>query len=226
MWRSRRLRPALFVLVAVCAVGGLAYAVEGGGGERVAAGAASEGTPELPVTTAPNPLQTLPAVEPAPTPEERAAHEAREQACQNSTDPKCGEFRWRDGRPGPNLPLTVKVSVAPPGVVKVGQQVVFVVDVEDPDAKIENCNFFVSYGDGNPDGGGGCERHMTCWAHGPWDVPPQTRGVERKEYSYAYTKPGVYTARFAFSSHTEGMCVDFDPYASKGKASVVVTVVE
>ena len=80
---------------------------------------------------------------------------------------------------------------------------------------------------------GSCPR-----AYGPWNPPVAKRGVASATLRHTYREAGTFEATFTFYSHSyrdgdhpwpnrppgdeEGRCVD--PYASSGKADVVVRV--
>ncbi len=137
-------------------------------------------------------------------------------ACRNSHDPACGPLVW-DPPPGPNQPLTVKVTVTPE-VPKAGEIVTFHVVVDDPDGGIlQGYQDTVDYGDGSPFLGAG--GHLDCFpGYGPWDSA--ARPVhEELVFKHVYEHAGTYPATFKFTTY--GNCA-YGP--SHGKATPTITV--
>jgi hypothetical protein len=115
-----------------------------------------------------------------------------------------------------NAPLTVEVCVEPT-VAKVGQEVVFTLVAQDPDAPIQED------GCGGPTATFGDEEHAVtsqcmpmCAA--PRTKPAKTPGKHSVTYRHVYERPGTFTARFAVQSQ---VC---NPYGSRGEATVSLRV--
>ncbi len=140
--------------------------------------------------------------------------------CRNSTEPRCGPFRW-DPRPRPDQALVVN-GVAVPPVARVGEPVTFQLVASDPDGQIlRGSNRLERYGDGT-----GREWPVVlpgCVArYGPWDPPAPAADRFETTAAHAYATPGTYTATFGFNVDAEGCG---DPYLSTGQVEVRVQVV-
>ncbi len=173
--------------------------------------AGSQPRPTAPlVTSSPNLPATTPSTRPA------AATTTTTRMCRNSSDPACGPRVW-DPLPGPNQPLTVKVTVTPEAP-RAGETVTFRVVVDDPDGgTLQGYQDTVDYGDGTPFSGVG--GHIDCVpGYGPWDsasVPVH----EEITFRHVYANAGTYTAAFKFTTY--GNCA-YGP--SQGMATPTVTV--
>ena len=138
--------------------------------------------------------------------------------CRNSTDPRCGPFRW-DPAPGPNQPLTIQVTFSPSQPVA-GQPVTFHITASDPDAYIGHHG--VDFGDA-----------MTamlapaayCDArYGPWTPPAPHPDRETFDEQHVYSAPGTYTmTAVAWSENYILGCTD-GPYDSTAHSAVEVVV--
>lgn len=227
--RARR-RAAIIglVVVLIASAATAAAAVTSRSGSRHVAAGKSTSTTEstLPETTTTLPPDTTTTAVPATTAPTAPATTAPAAAatttslpCRNSTDPRCGPFRW-DPAPGANSALTVSVvSVTQDN----SQTVTFVLDVADPDASPiivgeQTCN--------PPDFGdvGKSRCSPTCAApgYGPWTPPARQRGTRRVTYTHHYDSPGSYTAHFWFGS--AGFPCPPNPYASFADTAVPVSV--
>lgn len=142
--------------------------------------------------------------------------------CRNSTDPRCGDFRW-DPLPN-NQPLTVNVSFSP-AAPKAGDSVTFTVEVSDPDHAVTSNCAVVEYGDGYSEPPAPCPVPTCGPAHGPWDPPAAQPGTQRFTYSHIYAAAGSYTARFVFHTDKDTRCPQPDPYGNTQAADKGVVVV-
>ena len=137
--------------------------------------------------------------------------------CRNSQNPACGPLVW-DPPPGPNQPLTIKVTVTPEAP-RAGDVVTFHVVVDDPDGgNLQGYGDTIDYGDGTPYLG--VIGHLDCFPvkYGPWDSA--ARPVhEELSFAHVYEHAGTYTATFKFAAH--GNCA-YGP--SQGTATPVLTV--
>ena len=147
--------------------------------------------------------------------------------CRNSTDSRCGPFRW-DPEPT-NSPLTVRVSKLTEDAVA-GQPVKFKVVVDDLDWKIDSGCY--GFEDGyNP--GLHCMNSLPACpaepkAYGPWTPPEKTPDHVEMTPSFTYDEPGTYTVSYTFRTVWSG-CQPWiratpDPYANAGTGSVTFTV--
>ena len=141
--------------------------------------------------------------------------------CRNSSDPRCGTFRW-DPAPGANSPLSINVSFAPQDPHP-GDTVTFTVHVVDPDASPiiagdQTCNP-PGFGDA---GTARCTPSCAPPGYGPWTPPARQRGERTITYTHAYDSAGTYTAHFWFASY-QTPCPK-SPYASAADSSINVTV--
>lgn len=144
--------------------------------------------------------------------------------CRNSTDPKCGPFRF-DPQPAADRPMTVEVTVEPATPVA-GQPMVFHLTLTDPDGVSYNGTTF-NYGNG---GVAGSTPHP-CAKYGPWDPPaPDPSSATRAvDIGHTYFEAGTYTATFLFDAGpfdcTDSVTGRGDrPYASSATGTVTVTV--
>ena len=175
-------------------------------------------------TTSPRPLVTATTV-PADSTTTTTTSDAAPE-CRNSTDPRCGPFRWE---PEPTKhPLTVDVSVLTADPVA-GKPVQFKVIVDEKDTTIAgNCYGY---------SGTGIEGRPTCMptypacvdqstAYGPWAPPEQMPDRYEMTQSFTYDKAGTYTLSFTFNTGWPG-CFPWsprDPYANSGTGTVTFTV--
>jgi hypothetical protein len=167
-----------------------------------------------PVTAAP--ATTTPVAAPATT---------SSLPCRNSSDPRCGTFRW-DPPPGANAPLNVSISYTPQNPQS-GQEVIFTVHVVDPDASPiiageQTCNP-PGYGDV---GTSRCTPSCAQPGYGPWTPPARQQGTGTFTYKHTYsntaTQDQTFTAHFWFASFATP-CPK-NPYASAADSTIQVTV--
>jgi hypothetical protein len=143
--------------------------------------------------------------------------------CRNSTDPRCGEFRW-DPDPGPNAPLTVQVTFAPSNP-KAGETVEIRVVTDDPDApRLSGWGCGPSFGDGP---GPACVTGLCAsdgQPYGPWTPPARAALHHEETLSHVYADAGTFT----FTVHrvsSEGDCKwPPNPYGSGGQGTATITV--
>jgi hypothetical protein len=144
--------------------------------------------------------------------------------CRNSTDAKCGPFRF-DPQPEADRPMTVKVSVEPVAPFA-GQPMAFHITLTDPDGVSYDGTTF-NFGNS----GIGGSNPGTCAKFGPWD-PPATdpaSATTTLEVGHTYFEAGTYTATFLFDAGPFD-CVDSvtgrgdRPYASSATGTVTVVV--
>jgi hypothetical protein len=154
--------------------------------------------------------------------------------CRNSTDPRCGPFRW-DPDPGPNQPMTVSVRFTP-SHPHVGEPVTFFVTADDPDG---GWYWGVSQDFGDPKGAVAIDgssfdpenqpNYCADAKYGPWTPPPKQRQTStlgnppERGVSHTYAAPGTYTVRFAFRTDSTA-CGLHEPYGSFGEESLQVVV--
>lgn len=146
--------------------------------------------------------------------------------CRNSTDPRCGPFRW-DGTPvNQGLTLDIRWSPANP---EIGQPVTFTLTMSDPDAPADGFSQSFGFGDGGalvaddfPD---------ECDRYGLWSLPEPKPGRWVDTYTHTYSRTGTFEAWFTRTSRTPGLpgCVDSerdlgDPWASSATIKVSITV--
>jgi hypothetical protein len=235
----RRSIAILAVVAAVTAVTGVAAAASAGGG-RPSVGGAADVPATFPPTTAttlvdaPPPLSTpeSPSTSTSTTPTP-APTTTTTVSCRNSTDPRCGAFRW-DPDPGPNAPFDVSVSFTP-AHPHVGEQVTFFVRAVDPDAKWV---WGVARDFGDPGGAVAIDGssmiadaypdYCAPAKYGPWTPPPrrssdETFGYPERGVTHTYTAPGTYKARWSLRSDSTA-CGLHEPYGSFGSESVTVDV--
>jgi hypothetical protein len=163
--------------------------------------------------------------------------------CRNSTDPRCGPFRW-DPEPGPNAPLTVTITFTPERP-KAYDEVRFFVTASDPDARITSniCNRFGDETSPGPDGWGTCisavsfgpdgppppSPYCAPEKYGPWSPPPPEGGSTAlgnppsEGVPHTFTAAGTYRVGWRFTSASE-WCGPNEPYASTGEGFVHVVV--
>ena len=227
--KSRR-RVAIIGAVAVLVGSGMAAALSltSSSSHDVVAGPATTLAP----TTAPTFDETTVASETtttgaptttvvAPATTVAAAVTTTSLACRNSSDPKCGAFRW-DPAPGANQPISISVTFTPQDPHP-GDVVTFTAHVVDPDASPiiaghETCNP-PGYGDV---GTSRCTPSCAPPGYGPWTTPPRQRGERTVSYTHTYADTGSFTAHFWFGSSAAG-CPK-NPYASSGDQPVTVNV--
>jgi hypothetical protein len=164
-------------------------------------------------TTRPRAAAGKPAPAPAPAPGNGAgaAPAPPGPVCHNSTDPACGVFFW-DPPSGGNAPISIAVTVTPNTLApSVGQEVVFQVNVVDPDHAVTgNCSR-VAYGDGSAPDGQPCRPAPCLEAHGPWAPPAKEAGGRNFTFRHTYTSPGNFTAELTFQTDAD-RCPD--PYGN------------
>jgi len=163
------------------------------------------------------PPTTAVTAAPATTAPAAAAATTTSLPCRNSSDPRCGPFRW-DPAPGANQPITVSASTSQDGLT-----VTFTLRVVDPDAS----PIIVGDGTCNPPDFGDVGRSRctpTCPppGYGPWATPARQRGDRTVTYTHTYASSGSYTAHFWFAS--AGNPCPKNPYASTVDQPVPVTV--
>lgn len=187
-------------------------------------------TPPPTVTAAPAPLAaaavatTATTVPATTTTTSVPATVSTVDPCRNSTDPKCGPFRF-DPQPGADNPMAVQVSTEPASPVA-GQPMVFHITLTDPDGvSYDGTNFNF----GNSGIGGSTPE--ACAKFGPWDppAPDPASATQTVNVTHTYYEAGSYTATFAFDAGPFD-CVDSvtgrgdRPYASSATATVTVVV--
>jgi hypothetical protein len=195
------------------------------------------------VTTTVPPPTTAPSTERAPTePSTDATTETTEPppVCVNSTDPRCGDFRWEPS-PSANQPITIDSVVVDPPHPIAGQTVTVTIQWSDPDADVASPDY--GFCDGN-----GCNSGpiAACAAPrpgtvptGPWTLPPRSPGagtlVRQLQFPIAGTftwSTGVNTnsstVRDFARDHAQfstGFCSTLpDPYGSYIEVSDSITV--
>jgi hypothetical protein len=143
--------------------------------------------------------------------------------CRNSYDPKCGPFRW-DPDPGPNAPLTVKVTFSPSNPTA-GDTVQIHVVTDDPDAPtLSGWGCSPKFGDQT---GVQCVTGLCApqdEPHGPWTPPPRRPLHHEETFSHAYEDAGTYNFEIDRVS-SEGDCRwPPNPYGSGGKGTATIVV--
>lgn len=243
-----RLNIGLYALATMALVALLVSVATGGGQTPKQVQVASQARPTTSSVTLPRPTTTLPAtsttVTPTtvggPTTTAAVASGGRTNTtkattgaapvnttttappvCRNSTDPRCGDFRW-DPLPN-NQPLTVNVSFSP-AAPKAGDSVTFNVDVSDPDHAVTSNCAVVEYGDGNSEPPSPCPAPTCGPAHGPWDPPAAQPGSQTFTYTHVYGAAGSYTAKFVFHTDKDTRCPQPDPYGNTQPAEKAVVV--
>jgi hypothetical protein len=145
--------------------------------------------------------------------------------CRQSTDPRCGPFRWVP-EPTKN-PLTVQVSLltADP---EAGKPLQFKVIVDELDTTIDKTCFDYS---GTAIESRGCNPSRPGCpddpaAYGPWSPPEKMPDHFEMTSSRTYDKPGTYTLSYTFRTGWPGCSpiLQKDPYANSGTGSVTFTV--
>jgi hypothetical protein len=217
--------------VAICLIGVAAAAASSNGpsAHRVirAAGEPSTTTATEEAPLAPSTTTTITGTTAVPTASStttpRPGSPTTTLYCHNSTDPRCGPFRWV-GDPGPNDPATDVVEWEPKAP-RVGDDVTFTVTWDDPDAPILRSSRNVCIGDGSPCVSG--TSLITCDRYGPWDLPARQPFHERWTFHHTFTKTGVFQVSNEFRT-TSNKCAEerFDPYGSRGAFSGEIAVVE
>ncbi len=146
--------------------------------------------------------------------------------CRQSTDSRCGPFRWE---PEPTKhPLTVQVAVLTADPVA-GKPVQFKVVADEADTNLDTGCFAYS-GDGIEGRPACMPTYPACMdqpkAYGPWSPPEQMPDRFETTSSFTYDKPGTYTLTYTFRTGWPG-CFPWsprDPYANSGTGSVTFTV--
>jgi hypothetical protein len=125
--------------------------------------------------------------------------------CRNSTDPRCGSFRWD---PSPtNQPLAIDISVS--SNPQVGQDVTFTVTVSDNDHGIGQCAR-LDHGDGTSQGG--CPEPPCPDRYGPWDPPaPGIPSTRIFTFTHRYANAGPFIATVLVDNRTD--C--WDPFGER-----------
>lgn len=234
LWLRKRAITAAIVILLVGVAGALAVIVNrDNDGERVATTQDSLVTSTIaptPTVTTPEPTTTA-VVAPTPTTATAGGATATTAVvCRNSTSDACGAFRW-DPNPGANAPLTATVTWAPE-VPHVGDEVVFTVHADDPDASPifdSNCAGGASsaqFGDDGAPSGTFCAAACNDHRRGPWTPPARQRGENTFVYRHVYRAPGAYQPRFGFFSATAAGGCPANPYGSTTRWVAQLTVVE
>ena len=141
--------------------------------------------------------------------------------CRNSTDPRCGPFRY-DPVPR-NEPTSLRATPSAT-TVPVGTSVQLQVLAVDPDSPIapSGCGDGVDWAD--PTAGPRPQCSASCMAqeprYGPWDPPPPTPGRYEVAPGYIYSQPGTYDVTVAVST---GQCY-LGPYDDDASTTVRITV--
>lgn len=214
--RLRRRRQVALTSAAIAVVALVAVPVLAEGGSQTEVIAGRGATSEEPTTTT-EPDTTATTGEPAEDPTAASSDDPNPGdgdkqpepttttavlVCRNSSDPRCGDFYY-DPEPDPNQPLTITVTVEP-AVPVAGQEVVFTVEVEDPDAEPlpNDCRQEVWFGDEE-------FRSTTCPVHyhcldrtGPWDPPEKRPYRDVHEFRHVYEESDTYTVTFVFRTGT------------------------
>jgi hypothetical protein len=154
--------------------------------------------------------------------------------CVNSTDPRCGDFRWDPAPPAQELAHIDSVEVDPPHPV-VGQEVTITVHWSDPNADIFVGPLEICDGQGP---GGVCLAASVAappchgTAYGPWTLPPARPGAGTFVGRFTYHTAGTFTwlldgftesSAFGEFHRDHDACVR-DPYESGLGASDSITV--
>jgi hypothetical protein len=243
-WLASRWRPVTAVAAAILLIGGIGGYMLNDGGKAPATKVLSE-TFTASTTTS---LGTAPATTTiAPVTQTTRSSDARASGatttvrsptttaapgtalpplCRNSTDPRCGPFRWDRAAVNQGITLDLRWSPANP---EIGQPVTFTLIVSDPDAPADGYSQSYGFGDGGtlaaddfPDE---CERY------GLWSLPEPRPGRWTDTYTHTYSRTGTFQASFTRSSRTPGLpgCVDRerdlgDPWASSATIKASITV--
>ena len=120
--------------------------------------------------------------------------------------------------------MTLSVSNATP---QLNQDITVHADVTDPDdGQVIQCAIpTYDWGDGAkmsthcdpPPGTNPCPTR-----YGPWTPPAASQGHATDDQHHAYPQQGTYTITFTY--HPGGADACYNPYASAGSASIMVTV--
>jgi len=201
---------------------GVAAALTSTGPSETHRAAAAVATPTTVVapeeTTTPT---TVPAIPTTTTTEQRPSATTTTLHCHNSTDPRCGPFRWL-GEPGPNAPATDIVEWTPE-VPKVGEDVTFTVTWDDPDAPTLLSSMNVCIGDRVAVCVSGTS-FIACDRYGAWDLPARQPFHEVWTTHYTFTKAGVFPVGNHFSTTSNHCPAQYDPYGSEASFSGQATV--
>jgi hypothetical protein len=163
-------------------------------------------------TAAPAPTVTASA-----TDEPTAAPTA--EACRNSTDPDCGEFRW-DPEPDDNEPLTIEVEYSPK-TPRAGDTVTFeVVATDDGGTPVRRTTLF---GDGSqvePKGDACPDQEKR---YGPWTPPDPDHQDNEDTFRHTYERSGNFEAIFRYSTDR---CDQrgYNPYGSETRIEIKIDV--
>lgn len=166
-------------------------------------------------TSRPTTSTTVPVTGAAPTTTTTVAP----PVCRNSSDPRCGPFRW-DPEP---VKGTMNVSVLPlTESPRAGQPVDFRVVVDNPDTGFDHDCFDQDDGNG---GGLGCMANPSCPPapdrYGPWSPPEKGPDHYETTKTFSYDQPGTYTVRFTY--RTFDGC-GRNPYSNEGTGTATVTI--
>lgn len=202
---------------------------------------ALKSAPNGPVVAAtPSPNKPSPTasttVEPTPTASE-SSMPSPSLHCRNSTNSKCGPFRWDPEPRNEPIRLTIEVSPKSP---RVGEEVTFSVVAEDPDAQFQESGGYAFNPDfpaTQPQPSGPVALPITICstiAYGPWDLPPKTPDRMTREFRHRYEEAGTYRAVFGFETRTGGGLIcskdkiaePQDPYGSVMWRTVEIDVRE
>ena len=226
--RRQRSIAVVGVLAAITGLSGVSAATSVGGDRptfsRTAVASPASASPTTTTTTtvdepaAVAPTSTTTSSTPVPPP----ATTTTTLYCHNSSDPRCGPFRW-DPDPGPNQPLTVALSYEPK-IVHVGDPVVFHLVASDPDAEI--VHRVMRFSDA-PEPTLAPAAYCTA-RYGPWTPPAPSPDREAFDETHVYSAPGVFTVNaYAWSMDASvGADTCHDPYASGGEPWTVNVVVQ
>jgi inhibitor of cysteine peptidase len=244
-WKKPHAVAGMILVVTLVATGALIAAANRGDG---AAALAGKGRSQLAVTRAESSRAAGGGARPAfdddrrqvdPTPPTTSisttsttVDDRRLLSCRNSTNPRCGPFRW-DPQPLPNQPMRVDVRVTPSNP-RPGDVVTFTVVSFDPDAPGQGIGLISQdFGDGHNQAlvvdPGPCD-----W-FGPWTPPAPQAGRQIATYTHTYPSAGTFVARFtANSGSPDGspLCQDptshrsGDPFANHGVGAITVTVTD
>jgi hypothetical protein len=194
----------------------------GGGGGGVGGGGTSESTPPSPgggTTASTAPPTTPPTTAPPPP---------GPPDCHNSTDARCGTFRW-DPPPTNQAPVIDPIA-ADATLPAYEQTITFSVKVTEPDHSLDGACATMSFGDGFSQGSCPTPPCGTT-RYGPWQTPaPSPPGSHVFTFQHKYDRqsdPKAFIVTFRMESRSD--C--YDPYGTPYNdpsgtktATIVVTV--